>query len=152
MVYDISPDDLLGIPKWADYLINLLAAARKAGVKSFAPYRFEVGPLLNAMMDVTTPKCPVWNAYETSGLKCIPFCCGTFMNHVALGSDKSELLWNLVDVSIICDVKHHRAELPQWNDSCYPKITLIELSDIGRLVMRACELVVLSVMGDSFSI
>ena len=48
-------------PSWASTQIGLLNAAKRAGVKRFAPSEFELGPLASGRIDVTAGVKPtVW--------------------------------------------------------------------------------------------
>ena len=92
------------------------------------------------MVDVAALKDPVWDACKTCGLECTRFCCGMFMNYLAFGSGKTELLQGLVDKPIVGDIERRKAELPQCDNGHYPKITMTELSDIGSFLAAAGEL------------
>ncbi|KAL9131685.1 MAG: hypothetical protein Q9217_000426 [Psora testacea] len=134
-------------PEFRDYQINLLNAAKDAGVKRFAPSEFELGPLADGAVDALGLKPPIWEACHASGLECARFSCGMFMNYLSLGSDrldsevkKDQMLYGLEDEPIIWNVRDRNAELPLKDDDTYPKITLTEISDIGKLVAAACEL------------
>lgn len=60
-------------PEWATYQINLLHAAKEAGVKRFAPSEFENGPLADWRVDILALKPGVWKECEQSGLECARF-------------------------------------------------------------------------------
>ena len=125
--------------------MNLLNAAKEAGVKRFAPSEYENGPLADGKVDILGLKPPVWEACEKSGLECARLCCGMFMNYLALGEDlqgdkRDELLHGFEDEPVIWDVKNRKAELPVKDDGTFPKHTLTEIGDIGRFVAAACEL------------
>lgn len=60
-------------PEWSTYQINLLNAAKAAGVKRFAPSEFENGPLADGKVDILGLKPIVWKECEASGLECARF-------------------------------------------------------------------------------
>lgn len=76
----------------------------------------------------------------TSGLECTRFRCGMFMNYMAFGSGKTKLLQGLVGKPIIWDVENHTAEPSIKDDGSYPKLSMTELSDVGKFVAAACDM------------
>lgn len=60
-------------PEWATYQINLLNAAKAAGVKRFAPSEFENGPEADGRVDILGLKPGVWKECTESGLECARF-------------------------------------------------------------------------------
>ena len=133
--------------EWMTYQINLLNAAKAAGVKRFAPSEFGLGPLADGKVDILGLKIPVWKACEQSGLECARFCCGGFMNYIAIGDErldspekKHAMLHGLNDGAMIWDIKNHRAELPTKENGKCAQLTMTDIADVGRFVAAACEL------------
>lgn len=134
-------------PDWATFQINLLNAAKLAGVKRFAPAEFEAGPLADGKVELLNVKLPVWDACLASDLEVARFNCGMFMNHLALGRDfkgdterELEVLGGFNDEPVIWDVAAGRAEEPIKDDGSSPRITLTLIDDIGKFIAAACEL------------
>lgn len=140
-------------PAWASTQISLLNAAKKAGVKHFAPSEFELGPLAKGKIDVTTPiKGPVWKACKESGLEVARFQCGGFHNAMPSGAFKNtrwdeqarkrieEALHGLQDDDVMWSLRIESAHELVTDDGKSPRITLPEIGDVGRFVAAACEL------------
>lgn len=134
-------------PEWKSYQINLLNAAKEAGVKRFAPSEFENGPLMDGKVDLLGLKPPVWQACLDSGLECARFSGGMFMNYLGIGRDfagdndrELDVLQGFEDVPVIWDFASGVAEVPVKADGTTPKITLTDIRDIGRFVAAACML------------
>ena len=134
-------------PEWLTYQINLLQAAKKAGVKRFAPSEWENGPLADGKVELLALKPIAWQECMKSGLECTRFGGGMFMNYLGLGRDfgedeelEQEVLQGFVDVPVIWDIAAGVAEVPVKADGSTPKITLTDIRDIGRFVAAACEL------------
>lgn len=132
-------------PEWLSYQINLLHAAKEAGVKRFAPSEFENGPLADLKVDLLSLKPPMWEECLKSGLECARFSGGMFMNYLAIGRDfggdkakEQDVLQGFVDVPVIWDMLSLVAEVPVKADGTTPRITLTEIGDIGRFVAAAC--------------
>ena len=68
-------------PEWSTYQINLLNAAKTAGVKRFAPSEFENGPLADGKVDILGLKPIVWKECEASGLECARFSGGMYVQY-----------------------------------------------------------------------
>ena len=153
-------------PEWITYQLNLLTAAKEAGVKRFAPAEYEIGPVALGKVDILALKPPVWEACEKSELECARFCCGMFMNYLGLGhkfegkmrKKEKELLHGFQDEPMIWDVGKRKAELPVKDDGTFPAVTLTEIGDIGRFVAAACELPLgkwektMSMVGDTINV
>lgn len=60
-------------PEWVTYQINLLYAAKRAGVRRFAPSEFENGPDADGRVDILGLKPVVWKECVESGLECARF-------------------------------------------------------------------------------
>ena len=134
-------------PEWLTYQVNLLHAAKEAGVKRFAPSEFENGPLMDGKVDLLGLKPTVWKECLESGLECARFSGGMFMNYLAFGRDfgrdekrKLDVLQGFEDVPAIWDVAGGVAEVPVKDDGTTPEITLTDIRDIGRFVAAACTL------------
>ena len=133
-------------PEWLTYQLNLLNAAKIAGVKRFAPSEFGLGPLSDGKVDILGLKPAIWQACQSSGLECTRFCCGMFMNYLANGyerldgTQKAVLLHGLEGTAIIWNIQAGKAELPMKDDGSSPRITLTEIGDVGRMVAAACQL------------
>jgi hypothetical protein len=134
-------------PYWATNQINLLNAAKLAGVKRFAPAEFEAGPSADGRVELLKVKLPVWDACLSSGLEVARFNCGMFMNHLALGRDfkgdterELQVLGGFKDEPVIWDIAAGCAEEPVKDDGTSPRITLTLIDDIGKFIAAACEL------------
>ncbi|KAH7049443.1 hypothetical protein B0J12DRAFT_105412 [Macrophomina phaseolina] len=131
-------------PAFATVQINLLNAARVAGVRRFAPSEFGLGA--PERVDVTAAKARVWEACLESGLEVARFRCGGFMNYLALGRQfgdegaREKAVAGLEDRAIMWDFPSKVAELPVKADGSFPRITLTEIDDVGRFVATACGL------------
>ena len=140
---------VLKIPgkEWASYQINLLNAAKQAGVKRFSPSGFEAGPLAGRKVELLKGKLPVRGACLAGGLEVTRFNSGMFMNHLALGRDlgdddqrKLKVLGGFNDEPVIWDIAAGKVEEPVKDDGSSPRITLTLIDDIGKFVAAACEL------------
>ena len=120
-----------------DSQLALIAAAKEAGVKRFAPSEYAVREYGN--WDFYAGKIPVWEATKASGMEYTQFTCGMFMNTLGNGSpimDKqapsSLLPWPFV-INVIAGT----ADLPGDGNN---KLTFTRAQDIGRFVAAALDL------------
>lgn len=134
-------------PQWYDFQLNLLRAAKEAGVKRFAPSEFGLGPLADERVGLLALKGDVWDACQESGLEVARFNCGIFMNYLSMGCNfggdeerVQEALAGLNDVEVIWDLAGDKAEEPLKCDGSSPRITLTDIWDVGKFVAGACEL------------
>lgn len=139
--------------KWAETQIKLLDAARRAGVKRFAPSEFELGALSAGMIDVIAPiKKPVWEACKKSGLEVTKFHCGGFYQATMSDAFKNtkfdertrkrieEALLGLEDDDVMWSLQRDSVHELITDDGKPARLTLTSIPDIGRFVAAACEL------------
>lgn len=129
--------------------LALLAAAKAAGVRRFAPAEFGFG-CPSDMVAVTAGRDEVWRACEESGLECARFRCGMFMNYLGVGRGfeggeeaRVKAVAGLEEGEgvMFWDFASGVAEVPvREGDGGAPRVTLTEIDDVGRLVAAACGL------------
>ena len=140
-------------PSWGPTQIALLNAAKKAGVKRFAPSEFELGPLAAGRIDITSPVKPVvWKACQESGLEVAKFQCGGFYQALLqYGTNNDKLsketkkkiekaMHGLVDADHMWSLQHERAHDLVTDEGKSPTLTMTDIKDIGRFVAAACKL------------
>lgn len=128
----------------------LLAAAKEAGVKRFAPSEY-AGKSYEGI-DLYASKAKVWEAVQQSGLEYTRFSCGIFMSAFATGTPKpltvvgeregrtsgeEEALAGLRPWNFIVNMKAGTADLP--GDGTQP-VVFTEMRDIARFVFLALGL------------
>jgi len=116
--------------------LNLLEAAKAAGVRRFAPSEFAMSPAADARYDFYAIKRQVWEAVKKSGLEYTHFYLGIFMDYLAFGASKP------VDVPLkiypfIVNISTQKATIPGTGDE---QITFTAIRDVGRLVAAAVKL------------
>ncbi|KAL1955732.1 hypothetical protein VTO42DRAFT_8130 [Malbranchea cinnamomea] len=137
------------IPDSMDFVtthVNLLHAAREAGVKRFAPSEWALGSRAHDKADNDAAKIEVWREVERSGgLEATRFVCGGFMNYLGIGcpgprEKREEALAGFREVPYLFNVAEGWAEIPLKEDGSYPRLTMTEIGDIGRFVAAALDL------------
>lgn len=131
--------------EWTTSQVNLLNAAKDAGVKRFAPSEWAFGSPSHVKAAIDAPKIEVWNAVETSGLEATRFVCGGFMNYLGIGcpgpkEKQEEALAGFREGPYLFGVKDGWAEIPLKSDGSYPRLTMTEIGDVGRFVAAALDL------------
>ncbi|KAF2718517.1 NAD(P)-binding protein [Polychaeton citri CBS 116435] len=140
-------------PAWVASQVALLHAAKKAGVKRFAPSAFEFGPLADGKVDVMAGvKHQVWQACLESGLEVAQFSGGGFMNYLLIGFEfgtgetadgRREKAWaGLVDnePAYVWDWRCDKVDLLMRDDGTSARVTMTSIDDIGKFVAAACTL------------
>ncbi|KAF2222699.1 hypothetical protein BDZ85DRAFT_131229 [Elsinoe ampelina] len=127
--------------------LALIAAAKEAGVKRFAPSEYAASS--NEGIDAYAVKARVWQALKRSGLEYTKFSCGLFMNILGTGTPKDvsegswaatgeeEALGALRPWDFVIDKRRGTADLPGNGDT---KMALTSTEDIGRFVLKALDL------------
>ena len=120
-----------------DSQLAIIAAAKEAGVKRFAPSEFAIKDYGD--WDVYAGKIPVWEAAKASGLEYTQFTCGIFMNYLATGTPKegTEALSGLRPWNFVINTKAGTADLPGDGNT---KLTFTRLQDVGKFVAAALDL------------
>ena len=132
IIGSFNPDEM------RDSQLALIAAAKEAGVKRFAPSEYAVKEYGN--WDFYAGKIPVWEATKASGMEYTQFTCGIFMNTLGTGTPKgeTEALGGLRPWTFIINMKAGTADLPGDGSN---KLTFTRTQDIGKLVAAALDLV-----------
>ena len=117
--------------------LAIIAAAKEAGVKRFAPSEFAIRDYRD--WDFYAGKIPVWEATKASGMECAQFTCGIFMNYLGTGTPKEgiDALGGLRPLNFVIDTKAGTADLPGDGNA---KLTFTRLQDVGRFVAAALDL------------
>lgn len=120
--------------------LALLAAAKEAGVKRFAPSEFagmKDGEL--AYPELYKPNRPVWEAVKASGLEYTNFATGIFMNTFVTGTTRGEAdgLEGLRPWRFVIDMKDGTADIPGDGNA---KVTMTTMGDVGQFVTAALDL------------
>ena len=117
--------------------LALLAAAKEAGVKRFAPSEYATSKY--APVDAFAAKGVVWDACLASGLECAKFTCGIFTNTLGTGTPKNEeeALGGLRPWTFIIDMLAGTADIPGDGNA---KATFTRTADIGKFVAAALDL------------
>jgi uncharacterized protein YbjT (DUF2867 family) len=124
---------------------NMLEAAEAAGVKRFAPSEWGMGPLANQKVDLIRPKLKIWDLCLASRLECTRFFVGMFMNYLGQGcpaTRRREALSGLEDDLMLdfVNVEAGNALIPVTSDGRPGRLSLCELSDVGKFVAAALNL------------
>ena len=125
--------------------VNLLRAAKEAGVKRFAPSEWALGSRAHEKADIDRPKIEVWKEVEKSGLEATRFVCGGFMNYLGIGCpgsdyEKQKALAGFREGPYLFNLRDGWVEVPLKADGSYPRVTMTEIKDIGRFVAAALDL------------
>ena len=120
-----------------DSQLALIAAAKEAGVKRFAPSEYankEYGD-----WDFYAGKIPVLEATKASGMEYTQFTCGIFTNYLGTGTPKgeSEALAGLRPMNYVINVKAGTADLPGDGNA---KMVFTRVQDVGKFVAAALDL------------
>ena len=120
-----------------DTQLALLAAAKEAGVRRFAPSEYGVSSL--EWLDAYAPKIPVWNAVKGSGLEYTRFSNGMFMNMLGTGTPKgeAEALEAMRPWNFVINMLAGTADIPGDGNA---KATFTRTGDIGAFVAAALDL------------
>ena len=120
-----------------DSQLAIIAAAKEAGVKRFAPSEFAIREYQD--WDFYAGKIPVWKAAKASGMECTQFTCGIFMNYLGTGTPKegTEALSGLRPWNFVINTKAGTADLPGDGNT---KLTFTRLQDVGIFVAAALDL------------
>ena len=127
------------------YHQNMLAAAKLAGVKRFAPSDWGMGPVANEKIDLISAKLRIWDLCLDSGLECTRFFVGMFMNYLGQGCPadrREEALAGLEDDLMLdfINIEAGHTLIPVTTDGRPCRLSLCELNDIGRFVAAALNL------------
>lgn len=130
---------------WASTQINVLNAALRAGVQRFAPAEFGCGPLAAEHIDLLRPQIAVVDACREAKLKNpnFEFACfhlGLFMNYLGYGAADEQGAKNGLNDSwvYIWDVENMKADIPLTKEGKVPRMSMMEIGDVGRFVAAAC--------------
>ena len=120
-----------------DSQLAIIAAAKEAGVKRFAPSEFAIRDYRD--WDFYAGKIPVLEATKASGMEFAQFTCGIFMNYLGTGTPKEgiDALSGLRPWNFVIDTKAGTADLPGDGNA---KLTFTRLQDVGKFVAAALEL------------
>ena len=120
-----------------DSQLAVIAAAKEAGVKRFAPSEFAIREYQD--WDLYAGKTPVWEAAKASGMECTQFTCGIFMNYLGTGTPKdgTEALSGLRPWNFVINTNAGTADVPGDGNT---KLTLTRLQDVGKFVAAALDL------------
>ena len=135
-----------------DSQLAVIAAAKEAGVKRFAPSEFAIREYQD--WDFYAGKIPVWEAAKASGMECTQFTCGIFMNYLGTGTPKegTEALSGLRPWNFVINTNAGTADLPGDGNT---KLTFTRLQDVGKFVAAALDLdkweEEMGMVGDSMS-
>jgi len=116
--------------------LNLIQAAKTAGVRRFAPSDFAFTSAANARIEFYAPKRQIWQVLKDSGLECTSFQNGIFMDYLVFGAPKPHegpLLMN----PYVVHVAAQKATIPGTGEE---KVTLTAIRDVGRFVAAAVRL------------
>ena len=120
-----------------DSQLAVIAAAKEAGVKRFAPSEFAIKEYQD--WDFYAGKIPVLEATKASGMEYTQFTCGIFMNYLGTGTPKegTEVLSGLRPWNFVINTKAGTADLPGDGNT---KLTFTRLQDVGTFVAAALDL------------
>ena len=79
-------------PSFLSSQLTLVRAAKEAGVKRFAPSEFALAKAANKDIDLYHPKEEIWKAVQESGMQYTAFHPGIYMNYLAFGSPKPDVV------------------------------------------------------------
>lgn len=126
---------------------TLLNASVRAGVTRFAPSEFAAGVNAARTIDGLRPTYEVMDAcraaQQAHGLEIAGFHVGLFMNYLGFGAprDPEDAVHGIVaEWPVVWDVRNMKARIPLSPAGAVPRISLTELSDVGRFVAAACLL------------
>ncbi|KAF5360694.1 hypothetical protein D9756_005118 [Leucocoprinus leucothites] len=116
--------------------LNLITAAKTAGVRRFAPSEFASSTAGNARFDIYEFKRQIQSELKRSGLEYTLFQNGIFMDYFAFGAPKPHE-GPLKMFPYIVDIASHKAIIPGTGDE---KVTFTTVEDVGRFVAAAVKL------------
>jgi uncharacterized protein YbjT (DUF2867 family) len=118
--------------------LNLLSAAKEAGVRRFAPSDFGMSMDAVKILQRQKNKEPILEALKTSGMEYTRFQNGIFMNYFSSGSpNQSEGLSGLNPMSMLLDMTHGTAKIPGDGNV---NVTTTDVRDVGRFVAASLDL------------
>lgn len=117
--------------------LALLAAAKEAGVKRFAPS--EYAGASNEGVDGYAYKEAVWEAVRASGLEYTRFACGLFMNLFVTGTPRGEeaALAGLSRWDFVVNIRAGTADVPGDGEA---RVTFTESRDVAKFVAASLDL------------
>lgn len=135
-----------------DSQLALVAAAKEAGVKRFAPSEYAGTGGGYESIDLYGGKGEVWDAVRASGMECTRFACGVFMSIFATGTPKpvtevgraegaksgeEEALAGLRPWSFVVNMRNGTVDLPGDGST---RFVVTDTRDVARFVVAALEL------------
>jgi nucleoside-diphosphate-sugar epimerase len=116
--------------------LNLIHAAKTAGVRRFAPSAFAFPPATYSHVDFYASKIQALEVLRESGLEFTSFQNGMFMDYFAFGAPKPhEGPMKILPFAV--DIAAKQATIPGTGDE---KVTFTSVRDIGRFVAAAVRL------------
>jgi hypothetical protein len=132
---------------WLPSQLNLLDASLRVGATRFAPAEFGCGPQASLRVGLLAAQTPIWDACrkaraEHPGFEWAGFHLGLFMNYLGNGcaGEKEALAGKSDDGEFIFYMKDLKAAIPLREDGGIPRISMMEIGDVGRFVAAACSL------------
>ncbi len=116
--------------------LNLVHAAKAAGVRRFAPSDFAFSLSANAHLDLYASKQQIREELKLSGLEFTSFQNGIFMDYFAFGAPKPHK-GPLKMFPFIVDIAAQKATIAGTGDE---KVTFTSIRDVGRFVAAAVRL------------
>ncbi|KAF8650211.1 hypothetical protein AX16_005344 [Volvariella volvacea WC 439] len=114
-------------------MLNVLRAAKTAGVERSAPSNFSVGKEASKFIDYYAPKFELWEEALSSGMQITAFRNGLFMDYFAFGSPVERevpLKW----FPLFVNVEKRSAVIPGDGSQ---KVTFTSVEDVGKFVQCA---------------
>jgi hypothetical protein len=117
-------------------------------VKRFAPSEFAAGKNAAKTIDLMRPTLEVMDACraakeENPELEIAGFHIGLFMNYLGFGAPRNEedAVHGIVyEWPVVWDMRNMKARIPLSPEGNIPRLSLTELSDVGRFTAAACLL------------
>jgi len=116
--------------------LNLIHAAKAAGVRRFAPSAFAFPPATYPHLDFYAPKIRALEVLRDNGLEFTSFHNGMFMDYFAFGAPKPHE-GPMKILPFVVDIAAQKAVIPGTGDE---KVTFTTVQDIGRFVAAAVRL------------
>lgn len=118
--------------------LNLLSAAKEAGVRRFAPSEFGNSSDAAKIVLRERNKEPIVEALKTSGIEYTRFQNGIFMNYFSSGSQNQiEGLSGLNPMPMLLDMANGTVKIPGDGDV---NVTTTDIRDVGRFVAASLDL------------
>lgn len=138
----------MGADNWVEVQTNLLKASIRAGVKRFAPSEFAAGKNAAKTIDGMRPTLEVMDVCRAAkkahpALEIAGFHIGLFMNYLGFGAphnEKDAVHGIVYEWPVVWDMKNMKARIPLSPEGNIPRLSLTELSDVGRFTAAACLL------------